>query len=140
MILADAWSVAYPPSEITVQQAFEQVRSGEVGTWLVADQRGVVGVINRSRLERELGGGADKKLAELGDPQIFPHVHTDQGLDVALEQMGMNQIDILPVVSRANVHELKGVVTLRDVLKAYGVPSGLQGDSSRIASAPETIS
>jgi CBS domain-containing protein len=27
----------------------------------------------------------------------------------------------LPVVSRANVHELVGIVTLQDVLDAYGV-------------------
>jgi CIC family chloride channel protein len=35
--------------------------------------------------------------------------------------MGSNQIDIMPVVSRANVHELAGIVTLQDVLAAYGV-------------------
>jgi hypothetical protein len=35
--------------------------------------------------------------------------------------MGANRIDILPVVSRANVHKLEGIVTLRDVLDAYGV-------------------
>jgi CIC family chloride channel protein len=35
--------------------------------------------------------------------------------------MGENQIEILPVVNRANVHKLEGIVTLRDVLDAYGV-------------------
>jgi CIC family chloride channel protein len=35
--------------------------------------------------------------------------------------MGENQLDILPVVNRANVHKLEGIVTLRDVLNAYGV-------------------
>jgi CIC family chloride channel protein len=35
--------------------------------------------------------------------------------------MGGSQLDILPVVSRANVHKLEGIVTLRDVLDAYGV-------------------
>jgi CIC family chloride channel protein len=51
----------------------------------------------------------------------FPHVHSDQKLDLALERMGTNQIEILPVVSRADVHKLEGVVTLRDVLDSYGV-------------------
>ena len=51
----------------------------------------------------------------------FPHVHSDQGLDFALERMGTNRIEILPVVSRADVHKLEGVVTLRDVLDSYGV-------------------
>ncbi len=35
--------------------------------------------------------------------------------------MGANQFELLPVVSRADVHKLEGVVTLRDVLHAYGV-------------------
>ena len=109
------------PAEITVRDALEQVCSSEFRTWLVADRRGVIGVINLSRLERELAEGADKKLGELVGALDFPHVHSDQGLDLALERMGTNQIEILPVVSRADVHKLEGVVTLRDVLDSYGV-------------------
>ncbi len=108
-------------AEITVREAWEQVHSSEFRTWLMADRRGVVGVINYSTLERELADGDDKKLSELVDGLVFPHVHSDQGLDLALERMGTNQIEILPVVSRANVHKLEGVVTLRDVLDSYGV-------------------
>jgi CIC family chloride channel protein len=54
---------------------------------------------------------------------VFPHIHTDQALDVALERMGANQLEILPVVSRADVHKLEGIVTLRDLLDAYGIGS-----------------
>jgi CIC family chloride channel protein len=113
------------PAEITVREALEQVRSSEVRTWLVTDRRGVVGVINLARLERELreskDKSEDKKLGDLIDALVFPHVHPDQGLDLALERMGANQIEILPVVNRADVHKLEGIVTLRDVLNAYGV-------------------
>ena len=109
------------PAEITVREALERVRSGEFRTWLVADGRGVVGVINLSKLERELTEGADKKLREVVGASVFPHVHSDQGLDLALDRMGANQIELLPVVSRADVHKLEGVVTLRDVLDSYGV-------------------
>ncbi len=108
-------------AEMTVQEALEQVRSSELRTWLVTDRRGVVGVINRSQLESALAEGADKTLEGLVDGLIFPHVHSDQGLDLALERMGANKIDILPVVNRADVHKLEGIVTLRDVLNAYGV-------------------
>jgi CIC family chloride channel protein len=108
-------------AEITVREAYEQVRSSEFRTWLVTDRRGVVGVIDRSRLERELAAGADKRLDELAGSRAFPHIHPDQGLDVALDHMGANQIELLPVVSRADVHKLEGVITLRDVLDAYGV-------------------
>jgi CIC family chloride channel protein len=111
------------PAEITMREARERVRSSEVQSWLVTDRRGVVGVINLDRLERELGEGKneDKKVGDLMDALVFPHVHPDQGLDLALERMGANQIEILPVVNRADVHKLEGIVTLRDVLKAYGV-------------------
>ena len=109
------------PSEITVREAQERVRSSEVRTWLVEDRRGVIGVINLARLEGELAAGADTKLGELVDALVFPHVHPDQGLDLALERMGANHIEILPVVNRADVHKLEGIVTLRDVLNAYGV-------------------
>jgi CIC family chloride channel protein len=109
------------PAEITVREALERIRLTEFRTWLVTDRRGVVGVIDLSRLERELAEGADKKLGELVDALAFPHVHPDQGLDLALERMGANQIEILPVVNRADVHKLEGVITLADVLDAYGV-------------------
>jgi chloride channel protein, CIC family len=109
------------PAEITVREALERVRSSEFRTWVVTDRRGVVGVINLARLERELAEDADKKLGELVDVLVFPHVHPDQGLELALERMGTNQIEILPVVNRADVHKLEGIVILRDVLDAYGV-------------------
>ncbi|HEV2730936.1 MAG TPA: chloride channel protein, partial [Terriglobales bacterium] len=109
------------PAEITVREALERVRSNELRTWLVTDRRGVVGVINLSGLERELAEGADKKLSELVGTFVFPHVHSDQGLDLALERLGTNQMEILPVVSRADVHKLEGIVTLDDILDSYGV-------------------
>jgi CIC family chloride channel protein len=109
------------PAEITVREALEEVRSSAFRTWLVMDRRGVIGVINFARLERELTEGADRKVGELVDALVFPHVHPDQGLDLALERMGTNQIEILPVVNRADVHKLEGILTLRDVLDAYGV-------------------
>jgi CIC family chloride channel protein len=53
----------------------------------------------------------------------FPHVHADHSLHLALDRMGAFQLELLPVVSRANVHQLEGIVTLQDVLALYGVGS-----------------
>ena len=108
------------PASTTVQEAHDSVRASDVHTWLVTDPRGVVGVINLSAIASE---ALDKKLGELVDPHDFPHVFPDEGLDLALERMGTNRIEILPVVNRANLHKLEGIVTLRDVLDAYGVSS-----------------
>ncbi len=109
------------PAELTVGEALERVRSSEVRTWLVIDRRGVIGVINLATLQQQLAEGADKELSETVDALAFPHVHLDQGLDLALQRMGANQIDLLPVVNRGDIHKLEGIVTLRDVLNAYGV-------------------
>jgi chloride channel protein, CIC family len=109
-------------SELTVQDALERIRSSEFRTCLVSDQRGVVGVINFATLSQELAEGSPKqKLAELLDGLAFPHVHSDQRLDVALDRMGANHLDLLPVVNRGDVHQLEGIVTLRDVLDSYGI-------------------
>jgi CBS domain-containing protein len=35
--------------------------------------------------------------------------------------MGTTKLHVLPVVSRANVRQLLGIVVLEDVLEAYGV-------------------
>ena len=111
-------------AELTVGEAFEQVRSSELRGWPVIDERGVAGVVSRSTIERELAAGAaSKPIGELVDARNFPHVHADQPLDLALHRMGESGLELLPVVSRANVHKLEGIITLSDVLGSYGVGS-----------------
>ena len=110
------------PAQATVGEALEQARSSAFGAWLVTDQRGVIGVISLAKLERELAeGAAAKRLGELVDASAFPHAHPDQTLDLALERMGAARLELLPVVSRGNIHKLEGVITLRDVLNSFGV-------------------
>jgi CBS domain-containing protein len=62
-----------------------------------------------------------KRLSELVESVEIPHVRVDQSLALALERMGAAQLDILPVVSRADVHTLEGIVTLQDLFSSYGV-------------------
>ena len=51
----------------------------------------------------------------------MPHIHMDHALHLALERMSAYHLDQLPVIHRANIHKLEGVVTLKDVLNSYGV-------------------
>jgi CBS domain-containing protein len=51
----------------------------------------------------------------------LPHFHPDHSFSLALERMGSSGLSILPVVSRANVRQLLGVVVLDDILGAYGL-------------------
>jgi chloride channel protein, CIC family len=108
--------------EPTVRGALEQIRSSESRTWLVTGQQGLMGVVNLRTLARAAAEGPDQQaLGELINASTFPHVHPDQGFDIALERLGANQLELLPVVSRADVHQLEGIVTLHDVLQSYGV-------------------
>jgi len=109
-------------AEMTVQEALEKVTGSEFASWPVCDDNGVVGVVSLQQLnDAAREGSASRRLSELVDPDDFPHVHMDHPLHLALERMGSNQLDLLPVVSRANQHQLRAVVTLEDVLAHYGV-------------------
>lgn len=113
------------PGEMTAEQALRRVQASELRSWVVVDETGVVGVVRRAALDEEVLEETGRTVAELAGGSGFPHVHSDQGLDMALERMGTNHLDVLPVVSRADSHKLEGMVTLRDVLEAYGV--GVEG-------------
>ena len=47
----------------------------------------------------------------------MPYLHPDHPLDTALRLIG--EWPLLPVVHRANVQQLLGVVSLDDVMRAY---------------------
>src|SRR5437879_3581149 len=107
---------------MTVEQALEKSKSSEFHAWPICDERGVIGVISLQGLQRANSDGLAKKpLSEIVDQGEFPHVHGDHAVHLALDRMGASQVDLLPIVSRANVHHLEGVVTLQDVLALYGV-------------------
>ena len=114
-------------STMTLRQAVEQTRSSTSGSWIVTDEEGVVGVLRRSSLMQavaeETNETPERQLSELLDLTEFPHLHVDHALHVALERMSAGRLDLIPVVSRANVRKLEGIVTLRDALDSYGFDS-----------------
>ena len=86
-----------------------------------AAARGVVGIVSMAALEKATADGLpNSKLMDLIEDKEFPHLHSDQALSVALDRLGSSRFDALPVVSRADVHQLEGIVTLQDVLNLYG--------------------
>jgi CIC family chloride channel protein len=106
----------------TIQEALNKVSASQLHAWPVVDEGGVVGMVNLSRLQNALTEGVTgQPLGALIKVDEFPHVHMDHSLSMALDRMGSSQLDVLPVVNRANVHKLEGIVTLQDVLRLYGV-------------------
>ena len=112
------------PAQMSVHEAVEQMRSNQFRAWPVVDEESVVGVLSRATMESALDDGrAEQKLIDLFETLEFPHVHKDHALHQALERMSSAHVDMLPVVNRADIHKLEGIVTLRDVLDSYGVDS-----------------
>lgn len=110
------------PAQIKVHEAISRIRESKHQSWLITEEDSrVLGVVNLTSLQQHLESGDSSSLRDLVNGVNFPHVHSDQSLDLALERMGTNRVQVLPVVSRADIHSLLGVVTLNDVLESYGL-------------------
>ncbi|MGB7720330.1 MAG: chloride channel protein, partial [Bryobacteraceae bacterium] len=97
----------------------------------VVSEHGLLGMASLAQLHKHVAEGhGDWTLAQVlpaydsSDPltvENFPHLHVDQPLDAALRHMAQAKLNVLPVVSRTNLRNLRGVVSLSGILRAYGV-------------------
>ena len=111
-------------ADTTLRDAVAKTQASALTAWPVVSHEGVIGVGGREAIEAAAkNGDVDRKLMETLASGDFPHVHADHSLNTALDRMGSAGLDMLPVVGRANVHQLLGVVTLDDVLALYRVRS-----------------
>jgi CIC family chloride channel protein len=108
-----------------------KVLDADHNAWPVMDGGRLAGTITLAQVEQEIvGGHGDRVLGELLPVDVpnplltsetFPHLHMDHPLDMALRRMAHSKLNVLPVVGRADIRDLKGVVSLQDILQAYGV-------------------
>lgn len=106
----------------------------QCNSWPVGMGNFVTALINRRELE---GTGTKSKayhdlidesspmtLRDIIDPEAtYPYVHADHAVSYALEKMRESGADVLPVVSRAGIHQIVGVIGLKEILDSYGVPT-----------------
>jgi CIC family chloride channel protein len=117
--------------DLTIAMVLHQMKDSEFDAWPIADAGGLLAMIRSSDLEQAVDDGAsNQKVAEIlredserrpSTAEDIPHVHPDHSLSLALEQMGTSGLNVLPVVSRANLRQLIGIIALDDILDAYGV-------------------
>lgn len=113
------------PPGLTVEDAIERVALSGKRAWPVAEGNRISGLITLAELERWHAWGQDQeRLGDLVRGRKFPHAHADQPIDHVLATMGRIRMDTLPVVSRVDVHQLEAVVTVSDLLRAYGIAPG----------------
>jgi CIC family chloride channel protein len=117
-----------PPQEILspqlqISEAAARVRPHNLDAYPVSNGDGFMGMVRKWELESAIarGRGSDRLADVIGGADKFPHVHPDHSVALALERMGTSGHSVLPVVSRANVRRLEGVVTLEDILEAFGL-------------------
>ena len=108
------------PADLSPSVALEKLRSSGFRALPVLSDRGVEGMVSVELLQQTQASDA-KTLSHLLAPDSFPHLHRDHTVAQALDRMAASRMDLLPVVSRANIHQIEGVVTLSDVLARYGV-------------------
>jgi CBS domain-containing protein len=75
-------------------------------------------VVSRDLLDRTMKEGKGAlTLTSVLPTQRLPYLYPDLALDAALRCV--SQADLIPVVNRADLRELEGVVTREDVLSRY---------------------
>ena len=128
--------------DVHVHEALERVRASDLEAWPVVDEHGLLGMLSLRDLADAVGQGrAEHGILDLVSRQRGggvargtarqPHLHPDHGLGAALARMGETGCTVLPVVSRANTRQLLGIVTLVDLLEAFGLPQGQESQPSR---------
>jgi len=118
-------------AQMRVEDAVELTRSSQLRVWPVADKNYFLGMLTKETLERAfIDGKKEQPLKEIVETLHVPHLHADHALHLALERMSKHHLDLLPVVHRANIHKLEGLVTLPDVLDAYGVDCANRSSNS----------
>lgn len=114
----DAEATLLPPnSDLETARSF--LNSHKANSWPVGENGVVRGVITRREIDAAPPGAT--LVRDLLKPDTYPYVHTDHPLSFALERMRNANVDVLPVVSRANIHELCGAISQASILHEYGV-------------------
>ena len=127
-------AIRTPPQPLTldmkVDEAAELMEGSDLESWPVVDEDGLVAMVRVSDvLDATIGSQRPVTIATIlkrargnsDELRPVPHLHSDQPLGLALARMGDTGHNALPVVSRSNAKMIIGVVTIGDVLQAYGV-------------------
>ena len=104
----------------TVAEADQQIQQCSSDVFLVRMSPSGWSSIHRDLLRRFVGEGKlEMTLGSLLPSRRLPHLYPDYPLEMALRYV--DQTPIVPVVSRADVRNLEGIITNADVLARYRI-------------------
>ena len=113
------------PANADLDEAKARFEAEACHAWPVGERSNLIGIVSSHQIET--APNAPKTIRELlVNSKDYPFIHSDHPVSYALERMGSNGVDAIPVVSRANIRQMFGVVRLTDILSKYGV-AGIPG-------------
>jgi chloride channel protein, CIC family len=104
-------------SQRPVPDAWTTVQATNDAYFLVRRPSNSVAVIARTDLKALMDAGDFRPLEETQTLAVVPYLHPDEDLQVALRQA--TNYPLVPVLSRANVSRILGVIDLADIMEAY---------------------
>jgi CIC family chloride channel protein len=105
----------------TVTEAWDMVQASTETYFLVRRPTNSVAVLSRDDLKKLLDAHDLRPLEETQTLTVVPYLHPDEDLQVALRQA--TNYPLVPVLSRANVSRILGIIDLSDIMKAYRKPN-----------------
>ena len=113
----------------TIRQAADSL-DRQRGAWPVSDVKGLRGMVTASQIDQAFAAHRAEEpvgvlVPEPGPVETltadeFPHVHPDHTLEFAMGRIGATGLPVLPVVSRDQVRELLGTISVPDIVASCG--------------------
>ncbi len=107
-------------SQKPANDAWTLIRATPEEYFLVRRSSNSIALSSRSDLQRLVDSADPRPLEETQTLSVVPYLHPDEDLQVALRQA--TNYPLVPVLSRANVSRILGVIDLDDIMKAYRRP------------------
>ncbi|MFC1491699.1 chloride channel protein, partial [Nitrospinota bacterium] len=109
-------------AHITVKEAIARAQNLGFTGFPVVDGNGrLLGIISEADLRQSQAAGMEEQaVIDAATTSYVIHAHPDQSLDSVMAKLGARQISRLPVVSREDPTRLLGIITVEDVMRAFG--------------------
>jgi CIC family chloride channel protein len=104
-----------------VSEAWELLQASTENYFLVRRPTNSVAVLSRDDVKKLMDANDLRPLEETQTLTVVPYLHPDEDLQVALRQA--TNYPLVPVLSRANVSRILGVLDLADITRAYRKPN-----------------
>jgi CIC family chloride channel protein len=101
-------------------RAIERATAAQATTLIVGRRDHVNGLVPVDAIERAIAEGRPEASVASLMIHDWSHVHPDHAIDVVLDRFGRNPGGLLPVLNRANVQAVDGVITRETLMRVFG--------------------